>query len=82
MARVRPGSARALAAIPGVGEKKLAEFSNDFLSRIRSYCERHELRMDDADRPVEEAEPEIDRDAAVMMLEATFMAMVTTPPVS
>ncbi|MEK6642876.1 MAG: DNA helicase RecQ [Planctomycetota bacterium] len=58
LARVRPGSQRAFASIPGVGEKKLAEFSNDFLSRIRSYCERHELRMDEADRPVEHAEPE------------------------
>ncbi|MBI5762533.1 MAG: DNA helicase RecQ [Planctomycetes bacterium] len=49
MARVRPGTVDALASISGVGEKKLAEFSGTFLSRIRSYCERHSLRMNDAE---------------------------------
>ncbi len=41
MARYYPGSVTELSGISGVGEKKLNEFGNTFLSAIRSYVSEH-----------------------------------------
>jgi ATP-dependent DNA helicase RecQ len=51
MARVRPGSARALLAIRGVGERKMADLGDRFLGQIRAYCHAHRLPLDVGSSP-------------------------------
>jgi ATP-dependent DNA helicase RecQ len=48
MARLRPGSAAALLAVRGVGERKLADYGRRFLECIASYCRDHRLSLDPA----------------------------------
>ena len=46
MARLRPASPAALLHVRGVGEKKLADLGQRFLSRIAAYCREHDLTLD------------------------------------
>ncbi len=46
MARQRPSTVAAFGAVAGVGEKKLADYGESFVTCIKSYCEQHELTMD------------------------------------
>ena len=45
LARTRPSSVAAFASVRGVGEHKLKDLGPDFLARIRSYCEEHDLLL-------------------------------------
>ncbi len=46
MARVRPSQTTSFHRVHGVGEKKLAEYGEEFMRRIREYCESTDLEMD------------------------------------
>ncbi len=48
MAQVRPGSPTALLGIRGVGERKLADLGERFLSLIATYCRSNDLPLDAA----------------------------------
>ena len=48
MARVRPSRLSVFGQIPGVGEKKLADFGAGFIDRITAYCGAHHLPQDQA----------------------------------
>lgn len=54
MARVRPSGAESFSQIQGVGEKKLKDYGDGFVDRIRLYCETHGL---DQDHTIEDAKP-------------------------
>jgi ATP-dependent DNA helicase RecQ len=47
MARRRPGTRAALAEIPGVGQRKLADLGDPFVAHIRAHCEVHGLTLDE-----------------------------------
>lgn len=51
MARRRPSTLIALRQVPGVGEKKLADFGDLFLARILDYCGKHQLSLDAVSGP-------------------------------
>lgn len=46
MARIRPSSGSALASLPGIGQRKLADLGGRFLTEIAAYCRIHKLSMD------------------------------------
>lgn len=46
MARTRPSTLAALHRIKGVGQKKLADFGQEFVRRIVDYCHDQQLEMD------------------------------------
>ena len=46
MARFRPGSRRTLRGVHGVGDKKLTDFGEVFLSEINAYCQQQNLDTD------------------------------------
>lgn len=46
LAAYRPTTRANLLSIPGFGEAKINSFGNEFLSRIREYCEDHSIEMD------------------------------------
>jgi ATP-dependent DNA helicase RecQ len=46
MARVRPGSSKALLRIRGIGERKSADLGTQFLEAIASYCDERGLSLD------------------------------------
>jgi ATP-dependent DNA helicase RecQ len=49
LARVRPGSIEAMQRVYGVGDRKLADLGERFLSAIRSYCRERGVTTDAAD---------------------------------
>jgi len=51
MARRRPSSLLAFRLVKGVGDKKLADYGQEFVDCIVAYCETHGLRMDPGGRP-------------------------------
>ncbi len=46
MARRRPTTLAGFHAVRGVGEKKLADFGDEFVESIREYCHEHSLETD------------------------------------
>lgn len=46
MARLRPSTLESFSEVKGVGQKKLAEYGEEFTAAIASYCQQHELTMD------------------------------------
>jgi ATP-dependent DNA helicase RecQ len=46
MARRRPSSLSAFRQVKGVGDKKLADYGQEFVDRIATYCRAHALPMD------------------------------------
>jgi len=46
LARFRPTTPDNLLNVPGIGEKKLAEYGEDFLAAIADYCREHRLLTD------------------------------------
>jgi ATP-dependent DNA helicase RecQ len=46
MAAVRPASPETMARVRGVGSQKLATFGDEFISTIRSWCDRRGLDLD------------------------------------
>ncbi len=46
MARRRPSTNQGLLAVHGVGERKRAQYGDDFLAAIVEYCQAHDLAMD------------------------------------
>jgi ATP-dependent DNA helicase RecQ len=46
LARVRPTMAQALRLVPGIGERKLADFGQRLVELIRSFCAEHRLTTD------------------------------------
>ncbi len=46
LARLRPGSLAAFAAVRGVGEQKLKDLGGGFLAHIKAYCAAHGLALD------------------------------------
>lgn len=46
MARLRPSTLDRFRHVKGVGEKKLADYGQDFLGAINSYCKRQQLPQD------------------------------------
>jgi ATP-dependent DNA helicase RecQ len=51
MARRRPSSLLAFRQVKGVGDKKLADYGQEFVDCIAAYCQSHALRMDVGSRP-------------------------------
>lgn len=45
MARQRPNSTTAMLGVRGVGEKKLADLGDRFVSEIKSYCQKNGLKI-------------------------------------
>lgn len=50
MARRRPSSLSAFRQVKGVGDKKLADYGQEFLDRIAAYCQAHAVPMDMGNR--------------------------------
>jgi ATP-dependent DNA helicase RecQ len=46
LSRQRPSTLEAMARISGVGEKKLTSFGERFVDAISSYCDQHDVAMD------------------------------------
>ncbi|HEX5470591.1 MAG TPA: RecQ family ATP-dependent DNA helicase, partial [Lacipirellulaceae bacterium] len=46
MARQRPSSTEKLLGVRGVGEKKAADFAQQFVDHITAYCRQHDVPMD------------------------------------
>ena len=46
MARRRPGSIESFAAVHGVGQKKLREYGDAFLTAVREHCEENGVALD------------------------------------
>lgn len=46
MARMRPSTQEAFAEVKGVGQKKLEEYGEEFVTAIANYCQKHELTTD------------------------------------
>lgn len=46
MARLRPSSLESFREVRGVGEKKQAEFGEEFVAHIAAYCSEHNLETD------------------------------------
>jgi ATP-dependent DNA helicase RecQ len=55
MARIRPGSSRALLRIRGIGERKSADLGTQFLEAIASYCDARGLSLDDSSADARES---------------------------
>ncbi|MCK6554635.1 DNA helicase RecQ [Candidatus Binatia bacterium] len=48
LARARPSSPGALLAVRGIGERKLADFGDELIREIRTYCDAHAIATDTA----------------------------------
>lgn len=52
MARQRPSTTSAFGSIPGVGQKKLADYGEQFVSHIGRYCTEHGIETDQSGHKV------------------------------
>jgi len=57
MARRRPGSLDVFQHVSGVGEKKSADYGEQFVARIRAYCLANNVPLDQKVAPVPASEP-------------------------
>ncbi len=46
MARIRPSNSSTFYKVHGVGEKKMAEYGEEFIRHIRDYCQSSDVEMD------------------------------------
>jgi ATP-dependent DNA helicase RecQ len=78
LARVRPTTLDALRRIPGMGEKRLADFGSALAHRITEYCEKHGLSINQfaasaakspIGRPSQAKPKSAARDAAFLMFQ-------------
>ena len=51
LARVRPTKRSSLSIIPGIGEKKAADFGNDLCTQISVHCRQHDIPCDQLQEP-------------------------------
>ena len=56
LARLRPSSPERLLVVQGIGEKKAAEYGDEFLEAIADYCREHSLAQDLFDSPASQLE--------------------------
>jgi ATP-dependent DNA helicase RecQ len=64
MARQRPSTLEALLRVKGIGQKKLADFGQQFVECIANYCSEHGLAMDaEPEQPARAVAPTISASA-------------------